>query len=123
MTINVDPEYRWKVISAKEACAENPFIYAVKTTGVFCRPGCASRLPKKENVVFFDTAQAARDAGYRPCKRCDPIQPASHDQLLGKVIAACRIIEESDTAPSLADLASEVNYSPSHFQRVFKTGE
>lgn len=63
---------RWAALVARDAEADGAFFYAVKTTGVFCRPSCASRMPRRENVAFFETPAAAREAGFRPCKRCQP---------------------------------------------------
>ncbi|MBN3813371.1 Ada metal-binding domain-containing protein, partial [Paraburkholderia sp. Ac-20347] len=63
---------RWAAVEARDASADGQFFYAVRTTGVFCRPSCASRLPRRENVEFFVDADAARAAGYRECKRCRP---------------------------------------------------
>ena len=63
---------RWEAVASRDARADGTFFYGVRTTGVFCRPSCASRLPRRENVAFFDDADAARAAGFRECKRCRP---------------------------------------------------
>ncbi|OXH85534.1 bifunctional transcriptional activator/DNA repair enzyme protein Ada, partial [Burkholderia multivorans] len=63
---------RWGAVTARDPHADGAFFYAVRTTGVFCRPSCASRLPRREHVAFFDDPAAARAAGFRPCKRCQP---------------------------------------------------
>jgi AraC family transcriptional regulator of adaptative response/methylated-DNA-[protein]-cysteine methyltransferase len=65
-------EGRWRVVLERDARARHAFIYAVRTTGIYCRPGCPARKPKRENVEFFDTEQEACAAGYRACKRCNP---------------------------------------------------
>ena len=62
-------ESRWAAVDQRDRAAGGDFLYAVRTTGIYCRPGCASRKPKRENVEFFDTCTAAEAAGYRPCKR------------------------------------------------------
>jgi AraC family transcriptional regulator of adaptative response/methylated-DNA-[protein]-cysteine methyltransferase len=101
------------------------FVYAVATTGIYCRPGCPSRQPKPENVRFFDTPAQAERAGFRPCKRCRPDDPAHRDIGSDRVAAACRSIEralaDGEPAPSLELLARNAGLSPSHFQRLFKS--
>lgn len=112
---------RWAAIVARDASAAPGFVYGVKTTGVYCKPGSSARLPRPENVEFFDTPQQAEAAGYRPNKRAsaDPIQVAArHAQ---QVAAACRQIEHADTPPTLEALAIVAGLSPFHFHRVFKS--
>jgi AraC family transcriptional regulator of adaptative response/methylated-DNA-[protein]-cysteine methyltransferase len=90
---------------------------AVRTTGIYCRPSCPARRPKRENVEFFTTAGAARSAGYRPCLRCLPDDVSREDAALGK---AFRLLAEAEEAPSLDALAAAAGYSPHHFHRLFK---
>jgi AraC family transcriptional regulator of adaptative response/methylated-DNA-[protein]-cysteine methyltransferase len=108
---------RWAAVVARDAQADGSFYYAVSTTGVYCRPSCSSRLARPENVNFFSTSCEAEAAGFRPCKRCKPNQV---DVYAEKVILACRLLEDKDPAPGLAELAEAVNLSKDHFQRVFK---
>ncbi|MFV9651177.1 bifunctional DNA-binding transcriptional regulator/O6-methylguanine-DNA methyltransferase Ada [Pseudomonas citrulli] len=118
MTTEQDP--RWAAILARDPKADGLFVYGVKTTGVYCRPSSASRLPRPENIEFFDTPAQAEAAGYRASKRAAGDQTqlaAQHAQL---VADACRQIEHADTAPSLGTLASRAGLSPFHFHRVFK---
>ena len=96
------------------------FYYSVQTTGVYCRPSCAARLARSENVRFHTTCEDAEKAGFRPCKRCKPNQPSLVEQHAAKVTAACRIIEESETVPGLQELAQRIGLSAYHFHRVFK---
>ncbi|WP_272699143.1 bifunctional DNA-binding transcriptional regulator/O6-methylguanine-DNA methyltransferase Ada [Desulfovibrio sp. Fe33] len=99
------------------------FCYAVKTTGVYCLPGCPSRSPRPENVLFFDTPAQAEDAGFRPCRRCRPDDPAHRNIASARTVAACRTIERAirdDAPPPLAALAEDAGLSSSHFQRLFK---
>ncbi|WEX19054.1 bifunctional DNA-binding transcriptional regulator/O6-methylguanine-DNA methyltransferase Ada [Pseudomonas sp. G11] len=112
---------RWAAILARDPETDALFVYGVKTTGVYCRPSSASRLPRPENVEFFDTAQQAEAAGYRPSKRAagDQTQRAAHHARL--VADACRQIEQADTAPGLQQLAQHAGLSPFHFHRVFKS--
>ena len=93
-------------------------LMGVLTTGVYCRPGCAARTPLRKNVRFFDTAEQARAAGLRACKRCKPDDPAQiHSKLVER---ACRTLETAEFGVSLDALAREAGLSPFHFHRVFK---
>ncbi|MEI2416552.1 bifunctional DNA-binding transcriptional regulator/O6-methylguanine-DNA methyltransferase Ada [Orrella sp. JC864] len=105
---------RWQAVLARHAPPGDPFVYAVRTTGVYCRPGAGARLPRRENVVFFDTPGAAEAAGYRPSRRLAAPPRAPW------VEAACRRIEAAETLPSLAELAADSGLSPYHFHRLFK---
>ena len=111
---------RWAAIVARDPKADGSFFYSVKTTGVYCRPSCAARLARPENVRFHATCEDAERAGFRPCKRCKPDQPVLAMQYAEKVTQACRIIEESEQVPGLEDLAKRVGLSKYHFHRVFK---
>jgi AraC family transcriptional regulator of adaptative response/methylated-DNA-[protein]-cysteine methyltransferase len=112
-------ETRWEAFVARDASFEGQFYIAVKTTGIYCRPGCPARLPKRANVRFFDTRDEAERAGFRPCKRCKPDRP-SRELHAGKITQACRLIETANAAPKLDDLAAAVGLSPYHFHRMFK---
>lgn len=114
----LDDDRCWAVLE-RRAAPETAFVYAVRTTGIYCRPGCPSRRPKRQNVLFFRTAEAAGGAGFRPCKRCRPEAKAG-SRHAGSVARACRRIETEETEPTLAKLAAEAELSPYHFQRVFK---
>jgi len=118
MTTEQDP--RWAAILARDPKADALFVYGVKTTGVYCRASSASRLPRPENVEFFDTPEQAQAAGYRPSKRAagDQTQLAAHHAQ--RVAQACRHIEQADTPPPLSTLAAQAGLSPFHFHRVFK---
>src|SRR5437016_1586733 len=116
-TLN-DP--RWAAVLARRPEADGTFYYSVKTTGVYCRPSCAARLARPENVRFHATCEDAEKAGFRPCKRCKPNQPSLVEQYTTKVTEACRIIEASETAPGLGALATRVGVSRYHFHRMFK---
>jgi AraC family transcriptional regulator of adaptative response/methylated-DNA-[protein]-cysteine methyltransferase len=113
-------DQRWDALVARDQAAERAFFYGVKTTGVFCRPTCASRLPRRENVLFFETTQQAEQAGFRPCKRCRPTDPPEDNLHEQTIIAACKTIEEAENRPSLEDLAAAAGLSPFYFQRLFK---
>jgi AraC family transcriptional regulator of adaptative response/methylated-DNA-[protein]-cysteine methyltransferase len=111
---------RWAAVRTRDSKADGKFFYAVKTTGVYCRPSCPSRLAKPENVAFHATQASAERAGFRPCKRCKPEQPSLAARHAATVAKICRRIESVDTAPSLAALAHEADMSAYHFHRVFK---
>lgn len=110
---------RWSAVEGRTVHADGQFFYAVRTTGIFCRPSCASRLPRQENVEFFDTAGAARKAGYRPCKRCRPESLTTKDTGVDALVEACRLLC-SEEPMRTRDVAKMVGLSPSYFQRAFK---
>jgi AraC family transcriptional regulator of adaptative response/methylated-DNA-[protein]-cysteine methyltransferase len=95
------------------------FYYSVTTTGVYCRPTCPSRLPHRENVRFHNSCEAAESAGFRPCRRCQPYEPALTERYAAKMAAACRDIEAADVPPTLDTLARATGMSRFHFHRVF----
>ncbi len=114
-------DQRWRAVLARDPRADGLFVYAVRSTGVFCRPVCASRRPGRRQVTFYAFAEAAARAGYRPCRRCRPEAAASIDPGLEKVRRSVRIIdEESEGIPTLAALSARVGGSPHHLQRTFK---
>lgn len=117
-TVEQDP--RWSAVLNRDPRADGQFVYAVKTTGIYCRPSSLARLPHPKNVVFFDTEEQARAAGFRPSKRAAADQSLVAAQHAALVAAACRQIEAADSPPPLVELASAASMSPFHFHRVFK---
>lgn len=111
---------RWAAVLARDASADGQFVYAVRTTGVYCRPSSLSRLPRPGNVVFFDTPADAEAAGFRPSKRAVADQSEVAEQHAALVARACRRIEQAEAAPSLSQLAFDAGLSPYHFHRIFK---
>lgn len=111
---------RWTAVVARDSAADSKFYYSVKTTGVFCKPSCGARLPKRENVEFHLTVSNAVTAGFRQCKRCRPDEPSLAERQALVVARACDIIHSADMAPSLTELAVAMGMSRFHFQRVFK---
>ena len=111
---------RWAAILARSNEADGSFFYSVRTTGVYCRPSCAARQARPENVRFHRTRQEAEQAGFRPCRRCRPDQPSMLEQHAAKVTEACRLIEASQGLPSLETLATHAGMSVFHFHRIFK---
>lgn len=112
---------RWASVLARDARCDGQFYYSVRTTGVYCRPSCASRTARPENVAFHDSAADAERAGFRPCRRCRPDEPARAQQHALMVADLCRYIAGAETVPTLADLAQRAGMSPHHLHRVFKT--
>lgn len=111
-------DQQWTLVLARDARADGQFVYAVKSTGVFCRPSCPSRRPRRELVEFFTSPMQAEQAGYRACRRCSPTQ--RNRQSL-KVEEACRFIDANlDTTVSLDLLARRAGMSLFYFQRMFK---
>ncbi|WP_425219781.1 bifunctional DNA-binding transcriptional regulator/O6-methylguanine-DNA methyltransferase Ada [Ralstonia solanacearum] len=120
----VEHDPRWARVLARDASADGQFVYAVKTTGVYCRPSSPSRLPRPENVEFFDSPAEAEAAGYRPSRRATPDQTTARAQHAALVAAACRRIEAAMAAggpPTLEMLAQDAGLSPYHFHRLFKS--
>lgn len=115
-----DDDARWAAVQARDPRADGSFVYGVKTTGVFCRPSAAARLPRRENVEFFANAQAAEAAGYRASRRAAADRSALAAQRAGLIAQACRRIAASELPPPLDVLAAEAGMSPFHFHRVFK---
>lgn len=118
-TFRTDEE-RWDAVLARDRNADGHFVYAVRTTGVYCRPSSSARLPKRVNVEFFDTASAAEAAGYRASRRVASDRTAAAERRADLVTRACRLIEASERPPTLARLGAWAGMSPFHFQRVFK---
>jgi AraC family transcriptional regulator of adaptative response/methylated-DNA-[protein]-cysteine methyltransferase len=113
---------RWASVQARDKEADGRFFYAVRTTGVFCRPSCAARPAKRENVSFHATAAEAEAAGYRPCRRCHPCAAARRDPQTSLMQdMAAYISAHAGEALPLARLAEQAGMSPFHFQRTFKS--
>jgi AraC family transcriptional regulator, regulatory protein of adaptative response / methylated-DNA-[protein]-cysteine methyltransferase len=114
-------EARWQAVVERNAKAEGTFVTAVRTTGIYCRPGCTARLPRRENVTFYANRVEAEAAGFRACLRCKPNLDRSEDAQAKAVARACRAIEQAEEPPTLEALAKIVGQSPWHFHRVFKS--
>ena len=111
---------RWKSVLNRDAGADGSFVYAVRTTGVYCRPSCPSRRAKPVNITFYTSPAEAEAAGFRACRRCNPDGRSATEVNAELIAAACRLIEASAQIPRLEDLAAQVGMSPYHFHRQFK---
>jgi len=111
---------RWRAIANRDGAAEGSFFYSVRTTGVYCRPGCPAKLPLRKNVDFHATCAAAERAGFRPCKRCKPTEMGLDQRRSAAVAKACRLLEQAGEEPSLHELAKIAGMSRYHFHRIFK---
>ena len=113
-------EDRWSAVVERDRRADGEFFYSVRTTGVYCRPSCAARRPRRENVRFHLAGAEAQRAGFRPCKRCRPDEIGRPDARTAALLRACDLIETSEEVPDLEALAAEAGMSRFHFHRVFK---
>ncbi|WP_419809894.1 bifunctional DNA-binding transcriptional regulator/O6-methylguanine-DNA methyltransferase Ada [Sphingomonas sp.] len=112
----LDPDSAWAAFAARDRAADGRFVVAVRTTGIYCKPSCPARHPKRENVGFYPDGAAARAAGYRACLRCKPDEVA-RDRI---AVATAVTLLTQDPDLSLAGLAARVGYAPHHFHRLFK---
>ena len=111
---------RYAAVQHRDRSQDGAFFYGVRTTGVYCRPSCAARLARRENVSFHLTCAAAEQAGFRACKRCRPNEASQAERQAEVVRRACRLIDAAEEMPALSDIAREVGVSPFHFHRLFK---
>lgn len=112
-------EARWRAVDARDGRTAGLFVYAVRSTGVYCRPGCGARRPLRRNVEFFATPVEAVGAGYRACRRCRPDQDRVTDPVVASVIAVCRWLEHPDPDRDLAAMAAGLGWSERHLRRRF----
>lgn len=113
---------RWRAVITRDASA-NTFVYAVRSTRIYCRPSCPGRLARRENIEFFDTPAQAEAAGFRPCKRCTPhlhVRDDPHVRVVQQARDTITAAVLSGQRPKLQELAAEAKLTPSHFHRVFK---
>jgi AraC family transcriptional regulator of adaptative response/methylated-DNA-[protein]-cysteine methyltransferase len=114
-----DDAGRWRAVEERDRSGDGRFVYAVSSTGVYCRPSCPSRRPTRARVIFFDTPVEAERAGYRACRRCKP-QDGAADPWIERIKRACDYLMRAEGHPTLAALARRFGVSPHHFQRTFK---
>ena len=108
---------KWQQVVARDARQDGRFVFAVRTTGIYCRPSCPSRRPRRDSVEFFANPNDAERAGYRACLRCKPTEVSSQAQY---VAAARKLLDNADAPITLAELSKRLGLSPFHLQRMFK---
>lgn len=113
----IDEEAAWAAVTARDRAADGSFVTGVLSTGIYCRPSCAARHPRREHVRFFADGAEARRAGLRPCLRCRPDDVTREAAALENALA---MLAEAEEVPALAALARAAGYSPHHFHRMFK---
>jgi AraC family transcriptional regulator of adaptative response/methylated-DNA-[protein]-cysteine methyltransferase len=113
----IDADWAWERVLARDRAADGRFVTGVLTTGIYCRPSCAARHPRRGNVRFFKDGAAAAGAGLRPCLRCRPDELSREAAALER---AYRLLNAAEAPPSLGELAAAAGYSPHHFHRLFK---
>jgi AraC family transcriptional regulator of adaptative response/methylated-DNA-[protein]-cysteine methyltransferase len=113
----LDADTAWAAFMRRDRAWDGHVIGAVKTTGIYCKPSCPARRPKREHVEFFASAEEARAAGYRSCMRCKPDEVGRDREAVAQAV---KLIEQAEGAPTLDELATAVGYAPHHFQRIFK---
>ncbi len=113
----LDEDRAWQAVLARDRAFDGRFVTGVLSTGIYCRPSCAARHPRRDNVRFFAGPAEAEAAGLRPCLRCRPKETTRDDEAVAR---ALELLGDVELAPSLGELAAAVGYSPAHFQRVFK---
>jgi AraC family transcriptional regulator, regulatory protein of adaptative response / methylated-DNA-[protein]-cysteine methyltransferase len=114
---HIDAEAAWGAVMARDRSADGRFVTGVLTTGIYCRPSCAARHPRRENVRFFASGAEAAAAGLRPCLRCKPDEVTREAAAIERALA---LIERAEEAVSLTVIAEAAGYSPHHFHRLFK---
>src|SRR5215217_8044015 len=121
MSSNQHHDQQWQAVIAKDARFDGQFVFAVTSTGVYCRPSCPSRRAHRERVKFFDLPEAAEQAGFRACLRCQPKRARVLDPQIELVQRVCSLLNDSKSATQkLAELATEEGVSVFHLQRTFK---
>jgi AraC family transcriptional regulator of adaptative response/methylated-DNA-[protein]-cysteine methyltransferase len=111
----------WSAVLSRDPSCDGSFVFAVRSTGIYCRPSCPARRPRRENVRFFQLPEAAEQAGFRACRRCHPRRARSVDLRIEMVRSICHAIDEHQEEPqTLETLSAETGVSASHLQRTFK---
>lgn len=111
----------WNAVLARDASRDGSFVFAVRSTGIYCRPSCPARRPRREQVSFFQLPEAAEQAGFRACRRCHPRRARANDPQIELVRRICHLIDEHDEEPlTLRTMSNETGVSAHHLQRTFK---
>src|SRR4051812_41634081 len=118
MLTKIDPDAAWRAVLARDKAADGRFFTGVLSTGIYCRPSCAARHPRRENVRFFAKGAEARDFGLRACLRCRPDEVAADEAGISRALA---LIAAAEEPPALEQIAAAAGYSAYHFHRLFKS--
>src|SRR5215471_5855622 len=111
----------WQAVETRDSAQDGSFVFAVSSTGIYCRPSCPARRPRREQVRFFQLPEAAEQAGFRACRRCHPRRARANDPHIELVRRICQAIERHDEQPlTLSALSVETGASAQHLQRTFK---
>jgi AraC family transcriptional regulator of adaptative response/methylated-DNA-[protein]-cysteine methyltransferase len=122
MNLPETEDAQWQAVLSKDNQFDGQFVFAVSSTGIFCRPSCPSRRPRRDRVSFFPSPQAAEQAGFRACRRCHPGKERLMDPQVEMASKVCRLIDENDGEPTtLAVLSSAIGVSTFHLQRTFRS--
>ena len=121
MTTTMNNPELWSAVLSRDASRDGTFVFAVRSTGIYCRPSCPARRPRRKQVSFFQVPEAAEQAGFRACRRCHPRRVHSNDPQIDLVRSICHAIDEHDEEPvTLKTLSAETGVSAHHLQRTFK---
>src|SRR4030095_15400972 len=111
----------WNAVLSRDASRDGSFVFAVRSTGIYCRPSCPARRPRPDQVSFFQVPEAAAQAGFRACRRCHPRRAKTSDPQIDLVRRICHAIDEHDEEPvTLQTLSAATGITPHHLQRTFK---
>lgn len=122
MTAIMNNPELWNAVLSRDASRDGSFVFAVRSTGIYCRPSCPARRPRREQVRFFQLPEAAEQAGFRACRRCHPRRAQTADPRIDLVRRICHAIDDHDEEPlTLKTLSTETGVSAHHLQRTFKT--
>ncbi len=117
----MNTEMLWRAVATRDSSADDLFVYAVRSTGVYCRPSCPSRRPRRDRVEYFPAPAMARAGGFRPCRRCRPDGPHKTSPAVARIKAACAaIVRQPDRRWTAASLARAAGASPAQLQRGFR---
>src|SRR5215471_11940489 len=117
----IDNPELWNAVLSRDSSRDGSFVFAVQSTGIYCRPSCPARRPRREQVSFFQLPEAAEQAGFRACRRCHPRRARTTDPRVELVRRICHAIDEHDEEPqTLQTLSEETGVSAHHLQRTFK---
>jgi AraC family transcriptional regulator of adaptative response/methylated-DNA-[protein]-cysteine methyltransferase len=118
---DIEPDIYWQAVETRDARFDGIFLYAVRSTKIYCKPSCPSRRPRRTQVSYFAACADAEAEGFRACRRCLPREPRASDRRVETVLRVCRAIEARGGEPlSLEELGAELKLSPHHLQRTFK---